>query len=37
LFFLDEAQWTAFLAALDAPPKPKSRLEALLTEKGVSD
>ena len=37
LFFLDEAQWTAFLAALDAPPKPKPRLEALLTEKGVFD
>jgi uncharacterized protein (DUF1778 family) len=37
LFFLDEVQWTAFLAALDAPPKPQPRLEALLTEKGVFD
>lgn len=37
LFFLDEAQWSAFLAALDTPYKPKPRLEALLTEKGIFD
>jgi uncharacterized protein (DUF1778 family) len=29
-FLLDEKQWQAFLAALDAPPKPKPRLEQLL-------
>lgn len=32
LFLLDENQWIAFMAALDAPTKPKSRLEALLRE-----
>ena len=29
-FLLDKKQWAAFLAALDAPPKKKSRLEKLL-------
>ena len=34
-FLLDEKQWQAFLAALDAPPKPKPRLEQLLKTPGV--
>lgn len=29
-FLLDEAQWRAFTAALDAPAKPKPQLERLL-------
>lgn len=29
-FLLDKKQWAAFLAALDAPPKKKPRLEKLL-------
>ena len=37
LFILDDAQWQAFTAALDAPPKPRARLEALLREPGVFD
>lgn len=37
LFVLDDAQWQAFTAALDAPSKPRARLEALLREPGVFD
>lgn len=36
-FLLDEKQWRAFLAALDAPPKPKPRLKRLLKNRGVLD
>lgn len=32
LFTLNDEQWAAFMAALDAPPKPMPRLERLLTE-----
>ena len=37
LFVLDDAQWQAFTTALDAPPKPRPRLEALLREPSVFD
>lgn len=37
LFLLDDKQWAAFVAALDAPSKPRPRLEALLREPGVFD
>lgn len=37
LFVLDGQQWDAFMAALDAPAKPRPRLEALLREPGVFD
>jgi uncharacterized protein (DUF1778 family) len=37
LFVLDEEQWNAFIAALDAPPKPHPRLERLLLEPGAFD
>ena len=33
-FGLSAAQWKAFLAALDAPPRRLPRLEALLSEPG---
>lgn len=36
-FELDNERWEAFLTALDAPPKPKPRLERLLKEPGVFD
>jgi uncharacterized protein (DUF1778 family) len=36
-FGLDAAQWKAFLAALDAPPRPLPRLERLLNEPGFFD
>ena len=36
-FALDAARWQAFLAALDAPPTPKPRLERLLEEPGAFD
>ena len=36
-FVLDDAQWQAFTAALEAPAKPRPRLEALLREPGVFD
>lgn len=36
-FVLNDAQWQAFTAALDAPSKPRPRLEALLREPGVFD
>jgi len=35
LFLLDDEQWEAFMAALDAPTKPKPRLESLLREPSV--
>jgi uncharacterized protein (DUF1778 family) len=31
LFLLDETQWDAFTAALDAPPLPNDKLHRLLT------
>jgi len=34
-FGLDATQWTAFQAALDAPPQPSRRLSKLLTEPSV--
>ena len=34
-FGLDAAAWTAFMAALDAPPRPMPRLARLLSEPGV--
>ena len=37
LFLLDDAQWEAFLAALDAPAEPMPRLERLMREPGVLD
>lgn len=37
LFLLDDSQWSAFVAALDAPDKPRPRLDALLREPGVFD
>lgn len=37
LFMLDEIQWAAFMAALDAPTKPRPRLEALLSQTSVFD
>jgi uncharacterized protein (DUF1778 family) len=33
LFVLDEAQWEAFIALLDAPPRPDERLMALLARR----
>lgn len=33
-FGLNAAQWKAFMAALDAPPRPLPRLERLLKEPG---
>lgn len=36
-FGLNAAQWKAFLAALDAPPRPLPRLERLLQEAGFFD
>lgn len=35
LFLLNDEQWEAFLAALDAPTKPKPRLESLMREPSV--
>ncbi|TAH68507.1 MAG: DUF1778 domain-containing protein [Rhodopseudomonas palustris] len=34
-FGLDAAQWEAFLAALDTPPRPLPRLQRLLAEPSV--
>jgi|SRR5579885_2961568 len=34
-FFLNAEQWEKFLAALDAPPKPRPRLQRLLREPSV--
>jgi uncharacterized protein (DUF1778 family) len=36
-FHLNAAQWKAFMAALDAPPRPLPRLERLLKEPGFFD
>jgi len=36
-FRLNAAQWKAFLAALDVPPRPLPRLERLLKEPGFFD
>lgn len=36
-FGLNATQWKAFLAALDAPPRPLPRLEQLLKEPGFFD
>jgi uncharacterized protein (DUF1778 family) len=36
-FGLDAGRWKAFLAALDAPPRPMPRLERLLKEPGFFD
>jgi len=36
-FGLNAAQWKAFLAALDAPPRPLPRLQRLLKEPGFFD
>ena len=36
-FGLNAAQWRAFIAALDAPPRPLLRLERLLKEPGFFD
>jgi uncharacterized protein (DUF1778 family) len=35
LFVLNDEQWQAFQAALDAPPQEKPRLRRLLTEPSV--
>src|SRR5258708_39236808 len=35
-FVLDDKQWKAFMTALDRPPKDKSRLRRLFTEKNVA-
>jgi uncharacterized protein (DUF1778 family) len=37
LFLLDDEQWDAFMAALDAPPEPMPRLERLFRESGALD
>ena len=37
IFTLGHAQWKAFLAALDAPPRPLPRLERLIKEPGFFD
>jgi len=34
---LNDEQWKAFIAALDAPPKPRPRLKRLLTEPSILD
>jgi len=36
-FGLNATEWKAFLAALDAPPRPLPRLERLLKEPGFFD
>jgi len=37
VFTLDEEHWTAFVAALDAPPRRLARLERLFRESSVFD
>jgi uncharacterized protein (DUF1778 family) len=37
VFRLDAERWTAFLAALDAPPKARPRLARLLNEPSILD
>ena len=34
---LNDEQWEAFVAALDAPPKPRPRLKRLLNEPTILD
>ena len=36
-FRLNAAQWKAFMAALDAPPRPLPRMERLLKDPGFFD
>ena len=36
-FGLNAAQWKAFMAALDSPPRPLARLERLMKEPGFFD
>jgi uncharacterized protein (DUF1778 family) len=36
-FVLEDAQWEAFMAALDRPVQPKARLRRLIAENGVLD
>lgn len=36
-FGLNDTQWKAFIAALDAPPRPLPRMERLLKEPGFFD
>lgn len=36
-FGLNAAQWKAFMTELDAPPRPRPRLERLLKEPGFFD
>jgi uncharacterized protein (DUF1778 family) len=36
-FLLNDAQWAIFAEALEAKPKPRPRLERLLSESGVFD
>jgi uncharacterized protein (DUF1778 family) len=36
-FALDATKWKAFVAALDAPPRPLPRLRRLLKERGFFD
>ena len=37
LFLLDDTQWAAFMAALDAPAKPMPHLQRLLNEPSILD
>ena len=37
VFHLDAARWTAFQAALDAPPRSMPQMKALLTNPGFFD
>jgi uncharacterized protein (DUF1778 family) len=37
VFRLDAGQWKAFLAALDAKPRPRPRLQRLLNEPSILD
>lgn len=37
IFRLDAPRWSAFLAALDVPPRPRPRLARLLNEPSILD
>jgi uncharacterized protein (DUF1778 family) len=37
IFRLDTQRWNAFMAALEAPPKPRPRLARLLSEPSIVD
>ncbi|RJP29991.1 MAG: DUF1778 domain-containing protein [Candidatus Omnitrophota bacterium] len=37
VFVMNKKEWNAFLAALDAPPKSRPRLESLMKERTVSE